>query len=191
MTALSYKHIKERILKENMIEGYKDLEGQITPNGFDVRVCAIIEIEKAGEIGVTKKDHIPPTFGKAHIIEGYESIIEGLNVKEKNSLKEGTKISLKGLKPYLVVTCEKMNTPEDLYFKIEIKSTLFRYAQMILETAFGEPGYKGRLTFLLLPILDTKLALGSGIAQISFIELSSKAHYDMQKEKKYQGGKII
>ncbi|GEM_PF-2451883 len=191
MVGLAYSDLKEKILKEKMIEGYEDIEKQLTPNGFDVRACTIIEVKEAGEVGISKEENKSPILGKAYVLEGHEKILENLNIEKIITMKYGEKLPLYRLKPYLLITCEKINTPEDLYFKIEIRSTLFRYGQMILETAFGDAGYKGRLTFLLLPTLDTKLALGCRVAQISFVTLTSRAHYENQKECGYQGGKIL
>ncbi len=191
MVAISRKELEERIKKENIISGYEDLEKQLTSNGIDVRVCAIIEVEKAGEIGITKEEHKKPLFGKMWIIKDKEKDLNNLDVSEKISVKKGEKITLKKLQPYLVVSCEEVKCPKEWFFKIEIKSSLFRLAQMILETAFGEADYKGKLTFLLLPTMDTSLAMGAGIAQIAFYELSSPASYEEQYSTSYQGGRIV
>ncbi len=191
MVAISRKELEERIKKENVISGYEDLEKQLTSNGIDVRVCAIIEVEKAGEIGITKEEHKKPLFGKMWVLEGKEKDFDNLKVSEKITVKKGVKIPLKRLQPYLVVSCEEVRCPKEWFFKIEIKSSLFRLAQMMLETAFGEADYKGKLTFLLFPTLDTSLAMGAGIAQIAFYELSSPASYEEQHTSSYQGGKIV
>jgi len=190
MVAISKKELREKIIKEKVVENYKDLESQLTPNGIDIRVCAVLEIKKAGEIGLTKDQHKKPIIGKAWVLEGYEKEVESLT-SEIIVVKEGEKIELEGLKPYLVVSCEKINCPKDWFFSIEIKSSLFRLAQMILETAFGEADYHGKLTFMLLPTLPTKLAIGAGIAQVSFFQLSSEESYNEQKNASYQGGRII
>lgn len=191
MAAISRRELKEQIEKEKVIMGYEDLEKQLTSNGIDIRVCAIIEIEKAGEIGIVKKEHKKPRFGKVWVMKGMKDYVEGIDADEVIEVKKGEKISLKSMKPYLVVSCEEVKCPKNWFFKIEIKSSLFRLAQIILETAFGEADYKGKLTFLLLPTLDTALAIGASIAQIAFYELTSEASYEEQYSTSYQGGKIV
>jgi deoxycytidine triphosphate deaminase len=84
-----------------------------------------------------------------------------------------------------------VNVPKNLCFKIEARSSLFRLTQALLETSFGEAGYRGRLTFMLLPILDTKIALGVRFAQLCFSKLSGESHYEEQQETSYQGGRIV
>ncbi len=191
MVALGKKDIEHLINTMSLVRNFKSLEEQLTANGMDFRLAGLIEVIEAGEIGLSKRDNKPPVFGNAYIMEGYRDVLNNLDVKSKSILKEGEKVALNGLKPYLVVTAEEVNTPKDIMMKIEIRSSLFRYAQLLLETAFVEAGYKGRLTFMLLPILNTKIALGSRICQISFIRLSSEGNYEEQKEFSYQGGKVI
>ncbi len=188
MVVLSRKDILDMIKKENMVENYKDLELQVTPNGFDLRLCALIEVKEAGVLTIDKSKVRKPVFGKIYVLKGYEDCVK--DIKGSVVVKEGL-VDLKRLTPYLAVSCEKINTPKNIKTKIEIRSSLFRINQAFIETGFGEAGYKGRLTFLLSTLLDTKIELGVRFAQIAFYELKDEADYEEQKEKSYQGGRII
>ena len=191
MTNIGKTSLKNKILNEKLVEGYDNLDKQITANGVDFRLAAVREVLEAGELRIDKSLAKKPKLGKAWVMKGYENYIDGLNLSEVEVCTEGTLVSLDKLKPYLVVSCEKVNTPRDYNFKIECRSSLFRLTQSVLETAFGEAGYCGTLTFLMFSLLDTKIDLGVRFAQVVFSKLDSDAHYEEQAESSYQGGKVL
>ncbi len=191
MTNLSKDVLRCEILSDKLVENYEDLDVQLTANGIDFRVAAIIEVKEAGELRINKADCRMPVLGVAHVMEGFEDVVSGLELEDIIVEPAGAQVKLERLKPYLVVSCEKVNTPENLNFKIECRSSLFRITQSVLETAFGEAGYRGGLTFLMFSLLDTKVDLGVRFAQVVFTELTGNAHYEDQKESSYQDGKVL
>jgi deoxycytidine triphosphate deaminase len=187
---LSRDALKGLILNDKLITNYADLDAQLTANGVDVRIAGIVEIENGGRLAVSKGDNLPPKLGSAVVLKGFENRLSGYETKGVQVVEDGI-VKLERLKPYLVVTCEEVNTPSDLMFHILPRSSLFRLTQSMLGVAFGEAGYRGFLTFMLLPFSDAEIELGSRFAQLSFSELKGQAHYEQQKESSYQGGKLF
>jgi len=185
---LSRQVLKSLIRDKNLVTNFADLEHQLTANGFDVRLAAIVEIKDAGKLAISKANNAPPKLGKAFVLEGFEDRLKGYEVED---IQTRESVKLERLRPYLVITCEEVNTPGNLMIHIGARSSLFRLTQSLLGTTFGEAGYKGFLTFMLLPILDGEVELGARIAQLSFGELKGSAHYEDQKETNYQGGKLF
>lgn len=187
-------HFSREILKQHIESGlltnFSDVEKQLTANGFDVRIAAIVEVKDGGKLAVDKKNNRAPTLGNAVVLKGFESRLEGYAIAEKNVVEQGT-VKLDKLKPYLIITCEEVNTPSNMMFHIAPRSSLFRVTQSLLGCSFGEAGYKGFLAFMLLPFLDSELELGTRIAQLSFSELKGESSYEQQKESNYQGGKLF
>lgn len=191
MTDLSRDVIETEIKQNKLVDGLESIEKQLTANGVDFRLAGLIEIERGGVLAAEKARSRPPVLGAAWVLSGFEGALDGLNVKKQNILGAGTPVKLKKLVPYLAISCETVNVPEKYNFKIEARSSLFRLAQGVLETAFGEAGYRGRLTFLLFTLTDAEIELGARFAQVAFSTLKGSAHYENQKETSYQGGKII
>ncbi len=182
------EELKELIEDKELITDYDSIEKQITANGFDFRVCAIIEIKNSGRLSIEKKDNKKPKLGKAYALPGYVSRLEGFDIKKNIDKKI---VKLRKMKPYLVISCEQVNTPENMMIHITPRSSLFRLTQSLLGCSFGEAGYKGYMTFMLLPVLNCEIELGARIAQISFSQITGKANYEEQKESSYQGGKLF
>ncbi len=187
---LTKEQMKTLIVNSNLIENYFDIDSQLTANGVDVRLAAVVEVIDGGKLAVNKSDNRSPKLGKAFVLKDFEDRLEGYNIAEKHILDSGT-VKLNQLRPYLVITCEKVNTPNDLMFHIKPRSSLFRFTQSLLGTAFGEAGYKGFLTFLLLSPVESEIELGARFAQLSFAKLEGKSDYESQKETNYQGGKLF
>ncbi len=186
---LSKEFLKKLILEKNLITNYADLDGQLTPNGVDMRLAAIIEVIDGGKLAVSKQDNMAPKLGRAVVLPGFESRLDGYDIQEK-IVGTGV-VKLHRLKPYLVITCEEVSTPSNLMFHIAARTSLFRLTQSLLGSTFGEAGYKGFLTFMLLPFADSEIELGARFAQLCFTELRGEAHYESQKETNYQGGKLF
>ncbi len=187
---LSRNVLKELILNKQLITDYEDVDKQLTANGFDVRLGAIVEVIDGGRLAISKSDHVAPKLGTAVVLKGFENRLQGYDIKEVQVVDEGV-VKLNRLKPYLVIPCESLNTPDNLMFHIQPRSSLFRITQSMLGHAFGEAGFKGFLTFMLFPVLDSEIELGARIAQLSFSELKGEASYADQKETNYQGGKLF
>ncbi|MBW6462106.1 MAG: hypothetical protein K0B07_03615 [DPANN group archaeon] len=192
MTVLSKETLKNLIKEKNIISDYKDIDYQITANGFDFRLAVLIEVKKAGQLRIDKNSAIKPKLGNAYVLKGFENHIKNLKTENIIVLKEGTLIYLDEKKTYLAVTCEKLNTPENTNFEIEPRSSLFRYCQCDIVTGFGEAGYRGILTVMFKPSLPgAAIDIGVRFMQVSFNILDSNAHYNDQKENNYQGGNIL
>jgi len=187
---LSKEVLRSCIVEKKLITDFFDVEGQLTANGFDARLAAVVEVLDGGRLAINKKENRAPTLGKAFVLKGFEDRLEGYDFTEKVVLNSGF-VKLNALRPYLVITCEKINAPTDLMFHITSRSSLFRFTQSILGYGFGEAGYSGFLAFLLFAALDSEVELGVRFAQLSFSELRGHAHYQDQKECNQQGGKLF
>jgi deoxycytidine triphosphate deaminase len=182
--------LKEMILNKQLLTNYADLDGQLTANGVDVRLAAVIEVLDGGRLAVSKQNNKGPQLGKAVVLRGYEQRLKEYGLEGVQVVETGT-VKLESLKPYLVITCEELNTPENLMTHITPRSSLFRLTQSLLGCSFGEAGYKGYLTFMLMPFSNSEIELGARFAQLAFSELKGTAHYGEQKETNYQGGKLF
>ena len=187
---LSKDVLKQLIINQKLVTNLSDLDGQLTPNGVDVRLAAIVEIVDGGRLAVSKGDNKPPQLGTAVVLKGFENRLAGYDIKDMKVV-DGCVVKLERLRPYFVITCEEVNTPPNLMFHIAARTSLFRLTQSLLGCTFGEAGYKGFLTFMLLPFLEGEIELGSRFAQLSFTELRGESHYEHQKESNYQGGKLF
>lgn len=192
MTVIGKTTLKKLIEEKNLITSYKDIDSQITANGFDFRLGALIELKKAGQLRIDKSKAIKPQFGKVWALKEFEKYVDHIEKDNIISLEEGELIELDSKTTYLAVTCEKVNTPENLNFEIEPRSSLFRYCQCGIINGFGEAGYKGRLTIMFKPFLEEAgIDIGVRFIQVSFNTMDSEENYEDQKESNYQDGKII
>jgi len=187
---LSRDVLRQLIVDQQLVAKYADLDGQLTPNGIDVRLAAIVEIVDGGRLAVSKADNKAPQLGTAVVLKGFEDRLAGYPIKDVQLVDEGV-VKIERLRPYFVITCEEVNTPPHLMFHIAARTSLFRLTQSLLGCTFGEAGYRGFLTFMLLPFLDGEIELGSRFAQLSFSELKGEAHYEQQSQTNYQGGRLF
>ena len=187
---LSRDVLKQLILDKQLVTGYADLDGQLTANGIDVRLAAIIEIIEGGKLAVDKKNNRPPKLGRVWVLKGYEERLAEYKLNNIQILEQGS-VMLEPGKPYFVLTCEQVNTPDDHMFHIQARTSLFRFTQSTLLCTVGEAGYQGFLTFILVPFLKSEIELGTRFAQFIFTELRGKANYKQQKQANYQGGKLF
>ena len=187
---LSRDVLKKFIVENNLITDFHDLDAQLTANGLDARCAAIVEIVNGGRLAVSKSDNVPPKLGSAVVLKGFEDRMQGYDIKDVQVVESGV-VKLERLKPYFVITMEKVNTPNNLMLQIAPRTSLFRLTQSLLGCGLSEAGYQGFLTFMLVPFSDCEFELGARFAQLSFSELKGEAHYEQQKESSYQGGKLF
>ena len=57
---LNKQEIKERVLSRKLIQGYIDLDTQLTPNGFDLTAASVFEFNEAGALDFSNKERIIP-----------------------------------------------------------------------------------------------------------------------------------
>ena len=192
MTVIGRETLKKLIEEQNVITDYKNIEKQLTPNGFDFRLAALIEVTKAGQLRIDKAKAKKPEFGTAWIMEEFENHINDIDTEYQNVIEEGTLIELYPKNIYLAITCESLNTPENLNFEIAERSSLLRYCQCGIMNGFGEAGYRGNLTVMLKPYLNgAGIDIGVSFIQLIFNKLDSNGNYDNQKTANYQDGKIL
>lgn len=183
--------LKSIIEKQKLVSGFRDLDKQLTANGIDLRLAALVEIIDGGKLAVEKSDNKMPKLGKAFVLKGYEMRLAEYGLQDIQSVDEKFAVKLNPLRPYFAVTCEEVNIPSNIMCHIESRTTLFRLTQSGLFTTVGEAGYRGFLTFMLLPFLGSEIELGSRFSQLVFTELKGEGHYEQQKESNYQGGKLF
>ena len=188
---LGKKNIEKMIKENDLVIDYENLDKQLTANGIDFRVAAIIEVVEAGTMHIKKDECKKPKFGNLWVMENFENVVDGVDCEKKEVVPEGFFVELKKETPYLFITCESVNTPKDYNFTIQCRSSLFRMTQSVLATAFGEAGYRGVLTLMVAPLMDTGVDIGVRFCQIVFSKLDTESHYEEQKETNYQDGKVI
>jgi len=77
---------------------------------------------------------------------------------------------------YLVTTIEEVNMPNDLAIYISRRSTIFR-SGLVLDATYTNPGYHGKLTFLLINFNDDNVFIERGfrIVQLGFFEVKGNS----------------
>ncbi|MBW3019294.1 hypothetical protein KY329_03870 [Candidatus Woesearchaeota archaeon] len=186
---LSRSAVKELVEKDKLVEGYDNIDKQLTANGFDVRVCALVEIKDGGKLAIEKSNNVPPKLGKAYVLPGYEDRLDSYEIEEK--IVTAGFVKLKKHQPYFLITAERFNFPEYLMGHNSHRSSIFRFTQSMICFGFDEAGYKGYLAFMLVPFLDSEVELGSRVASVSFVHLTGRANYEEQFECNQQGGKLF
>ena len=187
---LSGEVVKELIEKQGLVKKFSSVKDQLTANGFDMRLAAIVEVDEGGYLAVSKERNVSPRLGRAFVLKGFEDRLKGYDLKETIIL-DAEPVTLERLRTYLVITCEEVDTPKNLMFHIVPRSSVFRMTHSLLGCSVGEAGYKGFLTFMLVPFLESKIELGSRFAQLCWSELRGEGSYEGQKETNYQGGKLF
>ena len=88
-------------------------------------------------------------------------------------------------------TAESLNMPKDHMSIVEARTSLHRYTQAKLIATFIEAGYKGFLTFMIIPSIPAEIELGARFASLAFTKLTTEESYEDQKEFSNQGGRIV
>jgi len=190
---LSRPVLKEQIEKKGIVSGHGELDAQLTANGVDLRLAALVEVLEGGRIAVDKARNRAPKLGRAFVLKGFESRLDAYKdqLQEIVVLSPSEAVSLVQMRPYFAITQEEVNIPTNMLCDIKSRSTVFRYGPNDLFCTVGEAGYRGYLTFVLLPFLANELELGARFCQVLFSELRGESHYEDQKQASYQGGKLF
>lgn len=191
MVFLGKKEIVHRIKNEKLVEGFDGLDFHPSANGIDVHLAALIEVKEGGKLAVQKANNVLPKLGTAYVLKGHEDKISSLTTESTQILEKESSIKIKAHQPYLLIIAEKVNIPTDHLCIAKARTSLHRFTQSHLIAVFGEAGYRGTLTFMLVPMLDAEVELGARIAQLAFSKISSHSHYEDQKEHSFQDGKIL
>lgn len=159
---LNREEIEKLIIEKDLIEGYIDLNIQLTPNGFDLTAANIFEFESPGQLDFSNKQRQLPECGEIH------------HEKEKSEDKFGWWNLKKGI--YKVKVNEKVNLPNDLIALAFSRTSLLR---MGASTSHGvwDAGFRGKGEFIL--VVDNpfglKLKQNARIAQLIFIKINETA----------------
>ena len=156
MTVIGSKEIRRRILEENLVENYIDLETQLQPAGFDLTIDIIGTFKGEGSIDFDNRDRDIPEVLQLPPEPQTER-------KPYWALKPGA---------YMVLLNEKINMPLDLAGDSMYRSSLMRCGVF---TGLGrwDPGYSGvGVSLLVVHNPDGfRLFKNARICQIKFIKV--------------------
>lgn len=159
---LNREEIRKLIQEKNLIEGYMNLDIQLTPNGFDLTVGSIFEFDSAGTLDFSNKERKIP--------EGKEILAQ----KQRSEDKFGWW----NLKPaiYKVKTNETINLPLDLIALSFSRTSLLRMGAFTQHGAW-DAGFKGKGEFVLVVQnpLGIKIKQNARIAQLVFMKINEVA----------------
>jgi dUTP pyrophosphatase len=152
---LSSEEIKERILKEKLIENFIDLETQLQPASFDLTLDEIYLLTSSASIDFSNKERKLPNYKKIEFNNDWIGLNEGI---------------------YLITFNEIVNIPNDLLAFLRPRSSLIRSGATIFSSLW-DPGYSGKSNCLLVVLNENGIRLkkNARIAQMVFFKLSSVA----------------
>ena len=131
---LNKSEIIDLIEKKSLIQGYMNLEKQITPNGFDLTVEKIFSIDEAGSVDFSNNERIVP--------QGKELIPQ----KKSQEDKYGWWHLPKGV--YKIRINETVNIPNNLTALAFTRTTLLRMGAFT-QNGVWDAGFKGKSEFVL------------------------------------------
>jgi dUTP pyrophosphatase len=160
---LNKEEIADLIAKKKLVEGYVDLEKQLTPNGFDVTVGMIYSLEGQGQVDFSNEERVLPK----------ETEVSTSGASLKGTLAKGTPQWWE-LAPgvYKVKTNETVNMPLDLTALAYTRTTLLR---MGVFTCHGvwDAGFCGKSEFTLVVQNPhgVRIKRNARVAQLVFLPL--------------------
>jgi dUTP pyrophosphatase len=164
---LNREEINKLIKEKNLITEYINLDTQLTPNGFDLTVGAVLEFDTPGSLDFSNKERVVP--------EGEEIVPQKENPQDKFgwwNLKKGV---------YKIRTNEVVNLPADLIAIAFSRTSLLRMGAFT-QHGVWDAGFKGRSEFIL--VVDNpkgiKIKQNARIAQIIFFKIN-------ETKQSYQG----
>ncbi len=164
MVLLNKEELKKLILKKGLIEGYINLEIQLTPNGFDLTVEKVFNFKKGGTLDFSNKERVIP--------EAKEILPKRKNPQDKFgwwNLKRGV---------YKIRTNEIINLPLNLVALAFSRTSLLRMGAFS-QHGVWDAGFSGKGEFILVVEnpYGVSLKQNSRIAQIVFLKVNSTAGY--------------
>jgi dUTP pyrophosphatase len=162
---LNKQQIKKLIAENKLVEGYIDLETQLTPNGFDLTAAEIFEFASAGAVDFSNKERVMCEFKKIDPVKN--------DIQDKFGwwqLKKGA---------YKVKTNEVVNMPNNLIATASTRTTLLR---MGAHTAHGiwDAGFCGKSEFLLIVENPDGILIkqNARVAQLMFLPAQETESYN-------------
>jgi deoxycytidine triphosphate deaminase len=120
---------------------------------------------------------------------GAELLLNGRNTGNiEEQFPDNNKFIIKPSQPYLVSTYEKVNMPSFLIAYISRRTTMFR-SGISLEATYTNPGYFGKLTFMMINFTYNDIVIEKGfrIAQMAFNNINGEID---AYSGNWQGGKV-
>jgi dUTP pyrophosphatase len=156
---LNREEIKRLIEKNELVSGFRDLDIQLTPNGFDLTAARIYEFAGSGALDFSNKERKIP--------ECKELIAR----KDKPQSEYGWWNLAPGI--YKVVSNEKVKLPLDLIGIAFTRSSLLRMGAFT-QTGVWDAGFEGISEFVLAVTnpLGLKLKQNARIVQIIFTKIT-------------------
>lgn len=154
---LSREQLRELIESETpLVSGWGDLDEQLQPNGFDLRLAEIQRHRGRGTIGISNAQRVLPALDAVAIdADGFADLAPGI---------------------YHVTYEEVVSLPTNLMALGRPRSSLAR-SGVAIHTAVWDAGYSGRSTSLL-SVLNPegfRVQMGARILQLVFFGLAAAA----------------
>lgn len=131
---LNHKEIEQLVNEKKLLEGYIDLEKQLTPNGFDLTAAKIFAFKGHGAVDFSNKERAMPQCE------------ELMPVKASASDKYGWWDLPQGA--YKVMTNETVNMPPDMTALAFTRTTLLRMGAFT-QNGVWDAGFSGKSEFIL------------------------------------------
>ncbi len=159
---LNREEINRLIKEKRLIQGYIDLETQVTPNGFDLTVAGIYEFKGAGALDFSNKERVIPP----------DREIRPRKIKPVD--KFGWWQLKKGV--YKIKTNETVNLPNDLIAMAFSRTSLLRMGAFT-QHGVWDAGFKGRSEFVLViqNPKGIKIKQNARVAQLVFTKINETA----------------
>lgn len=138
-----------------LFRGYADLDIQVQPNGFDLRLAEVKRFAGAGSIGIDNADRVLPDLEPlTPDSDGWLNLVPGA---------------------YHITYAETVTLPRNLMALGRPRSSLGR-SGVSIHTAVWDAGYSGRSTSLMVVYNPAgfRVQIGARVAQLVFIELSAE-----------------
>jgi len=160
---LNRQEIEKLIREGGLISDYKDIDTQLTPNGFDLSVSDIFEFDAPGALDFSNKERKLP--------EGKKMPPDKQNPEDKFGwweLKKGV---------YKVRTNETVNLPKDLIALAFSRTSLLRMGAFT-QHGVWDAGFRGKGEFVL--VVENprgiRLKQNARVAQLVFTRINETSH---------------
>lgn len=161
---LNKAQIRKLVEEKKLIEGYMNLDMQLTPNGFDLTTAEVFTFCEAGQIDFSNKERVIPECAPL------------TPQKKQVSDKFGWWQLTPGI--YKVRTNETVNLPTDLIACAFPRTSLLRMGGFI-QNGVWDAGFRGRSEFVL--VVGNPQGLGlkqnARIIQLVFLNVSETEGY--------------
>ena len=156
---LTSHQMRKRIEEDNLIEGYVDLDKQVTPQGFDFTVEDIQTFDEAGRIDFDNSERRIPESSAVEKKEGEWHLDQGV---------------------YKIVPNEKVNIPEDMFALAFLRSSMLRMGCEIVNGVW-DAGFSGKGVFTL------EVMNPHGVVIEQDARVNQIVFFEMEETEKYSG----